>query len=119
MLAVTGFHRAILAKVHSNSNAFKQLRAFANIAITSSRPVLLKTRGTQNLCSSHRPTPVDLDSFYNLPAFLKSNDRWNWLSLYFSCASVSRELLFAARFAHGRREAGIVRPVQGQKRFHE
>src|SRR5437764_1019212 len=29
---------------------------------------------------------------------LKSNDRWNWLSLYFSCASASRELLFAARF---------------------
>ena len=31
--------------------------AFANIAISSSRPVLLKTRGTQNLCSAHRPTP--------------------------------------------------------------
>ena len=27
--------------------------------------------------------------------------------------------MFAARFAHSRREAGIVRPVQGQKRFHE
>jgi hypothetical protein len=25
--------------------------------ISSSRPVLLKTRGTQNLCSAHRPTP--------------------------------------------------------------
>ena len=55
----------------------------------------------------------------NLPAFLKSNDRWNWLSLYFGCASASRVFLFAARFAHSRREAGIVRPVQGQKRFHE
>ena len=31
--------------------------AFANIAISSSRPVLLKTRGTQNLCSAQRPTP--------------------------------------------------------------
>jgi hypothetical protein len=87
--------------------------AFANIRHQLVWAGSAETRGTQNLCSAHRPTPVDLDSFYNLPAFLKSNDRWNWLSLYFSCASVSRELLFAARFAHGRREAGIVRPVQG------
>ena len=45
--------------------------AFATLAISSSKPVLLKTRGAQNLHSAHCPTPVDLDSFYNRPAVIK------------------------------------------------
>jgi hypothetical protein len=87
--------------------------AFATLAISSSKPVLLKREARRIFVRRIAQLPSTSIHSTIVPRLLKSNDRWNWLSLYFSCASASRELLFAARFAHGRRKAGIVWPVQG------